>query len=126
MPPTPPAKRAPSPTPICPYVPPKHFYHPTLHQSARRGNHTLCHKARRPCFQKAGRHSLSGKAPIERRGETPMKTPLLLAARSLLIGLAVMLVAGCGSKAAKVDDERLVAADANAEWLSYGKGYSEQ
>jgi quinohemoprotein ethanol dehydrogenase len=50
-----------------------------------------------------------------------MKTPLLLAVMA-----AVMTLAGCGPKAAKVDHARLVAADANAEWLSYGKGYSEQ
>ncbi|HET9160233.1 MAG TPA: PQQ-binding-like beta-propeller repeat protein, partial [Caulobacteraceae bacterium] len=50
-----------------------------------------------------------------------MRTSLALAAMA-----AVMLVASCGPKAAKVDDKRLIAADGNAEWLSYGKGYSEQ
>src|SRR5690349_12569729 len=49
-----------------------------------------------------------------------MKTPLALAC------LAALLLASCGPKAAKVDDARLVAADGNGEWLSYGKGYSEQ
>jgi len=49
-----------------------------------------------------------------------MRTPFALAC------LALLLLAGCGQKAAKVDDARLVAADANAEWLSYGKSYSEQ
>jgi quinohemoprotein ethanol dehydrogenase len=49
--------------------------------------------------------------------------------RKPLIGAALlgcMLLAACGQKAAQVDDKRLVAADSNAEWLSYGKGYSEQ
>lgn len=45
---------------------------------------------------------------------------------SLAALVAVMLVGGCGPKAAKVDDQRIAAADQNAEWVSYGKGYSEQ
>jgi PQQ-dependent dehydrogenase (methanol/ethanol family) len=55
------------------------------------------------------------------------------------VSLAVLLVvAGCSKQpdstsappaaapTAQVDHERLVAADSNSEWLSYGKGYSEQ
>lgn len=55
-----------------------------------------------------------------------MRKPLTLAmlVPALLIG--VMALAACQPKAAQLDDKRLVAADGNAEWLSYGKGYSEQ
>ena len=50
-----------------------------------------------------------------------MKSPLLLGGL-----LAALLLAGCGPRAGKVDGERIAAADANGEWVSYGKGYNEQ
>jgi PQQ-dependent dehydrogenase (methanol/ethanol family) len=45
------------------------------------------------------------------------------------LGLALMLaaaVAACQKPVANVDGARIAAADTNAEWVSYGKGYSEQ
>ncbi len=62
----------------------------------------------------------------------------LPAALTLALATAVTLALGACSRtpdepaaatpppAAQVDHDRLVAADGNAEWLSYGKGYSEQ
>ena len=42
---------------------------------------------------------------------------------ALLLALAL---AGCGQGGKPgVDGARIAAADANSEWLSYGKGYSE-
>jgi len=46
------------------------------------------------------------------------------------LGLALALVLGVAAcqkpGAGQVDGKRIAAADSNAEWLSYGKGYSEQ
>ena len=45
------------------------------------------------------------------------------------LGLALALaltVAACQKPTANVDGARIAAADTNAEWVSYGKGYSEQ
>jgi PQQ-dependent dehydrogenase (methanol/ethanol family) len=45
------------------------------------------------------------------------------------LGLALALAAGlvaCQKPKADVDGARIAAADTNAEWVSYGKGYSEQ
>src|SRR5258706_15525819 len=45
------------------------------------------------------------------------------------LGLALALaatVAACQKPVANVDGARIAAADTNAEWVSYGKGYSEQ
>jgi PQQ-dependent dehydrogenase (methanol/ethanol family) len=42
------------------------------------------------------------------------------------VALALTLVACGRTGAGQVDGERIAAADSNAEWLSYGKGYSEQ
>ena len=46
----------------------------------------------------------------------------------LALALAVSLVAcqKTGKGAGNVDGARIAAADTNADWVSYGKGYSEQ
>jgi PQQ-dependent dehydrogenase (methanol/ethanol family) len=47
----------------------------------------------------------------------------------LKLGIALALacvLAACQKPAGNVDGARIAAADANAEWVSYGKGYSEQ
>ena len=49
--------------------------------------------------------------------------------RIIKLGLALALaatVAACQKPVAQVDGARIAAADTNAEWVSYGKGYSEQ
>ena len=52
--------------------------------------------------------------------------------RIIKLGLALALAAGLAAcqkpapKAGNVDGARIAAADTNAEWVSYGKGYSEQ
>jgi len=51
--------------------------------------------------------------------------------RSIKLGLALALAAGLAAcqkppSAGNVDGARIAAADSNAEWVSYGKGYSEQ
>ncbi|HEY8003769.1 MAG TPA: PQQ-dependent dehydrogenase, methanol/ethanol family [Phenylobacterium sp.] len=49
--------------------------------------------------------------------------------RIIKLGLALALaatVAACQKPVANVDGARIAAADTNAEWVSYGKGYSEQ
>ena len=44
-----------------------------------------------------------------------------------LVAAAVLSLAACQKAGtANVDGKRIAEADANAEWLSYGKGYSEQ
>jgi quinohemoprotein ethanol dehydrogenase len=55
-------------------------------------------------------------------GRTLMKSPLIA------IALAALALVACQpqNKAGQVDAKRLIAADGNGEWLSYGKGYSEQ
>ncbi|WP_309087327.1 PQQ-dependent dehydrogenase, methanol/ethanol family [Phenylobacterium sp.] len=42
------------------------------------------------------------------------------------VAVALALAACQKPQTANIDGERIAAADANAEWLSYGKGYSEQ
>ena len=47
----------------------------------------------------------------------------------LALALAATLsvgMAACQKPVANVDGARITAADTNAEWVSYGKGYSEQ
>ena len=49
--------------------------------------------------------------------------------RIIKLGLALALaatVAACQKSAGNVDGARIAAADGNGEWVSYGKGYSEQ
>ena len=57
---------------------------------------------------------------IVRRGVAPLGIRLGLAL------VAAASLAACQKPAGHVDSERLLAAAANAEWLSYGKDYSEQ
>src|SRR5947209_18357641 len=52
--------------------------------------------------------------------------------RFIKLAMAVVLAAGLAAacnkagSGANVDGARIAAADTNAEWVSYGKGYSEQ